>query len=181
MQIYRILANRATFKRILHTNRKGGFHMVFHIPNDNKRMNRSPFWAYFPIDLHTSFFQYNIRFYHPLPYSPAQGMQTNVPFRTRARCSATISPQLAHWTVVKIFACTGISGLTSLIMNNSSIGILRIVSMTAACRSWNSFCSSGVDAPPSLFPGVLMPPGRCVVRLVPGAGQAGSRGWISGR
>jgi hypothetical protein len=53
VQIYLILANRAIIKRILHTNRKGGYYGVFHRPNDNKRMNRSLNWAYFPIDLHT--------------------------------------------------------------------------------------------------------------------------------
>jgi len=68
-----------------------------------------------------------INVHHPLPYSPAQGMQRNLPLRTRARCSATISPQLAHLTDVKIFALTGIPGLTSLVMNNSSIGVIVLI------------------------------------------------------
>lgn len=95
VQIYRILANRAIIKCIFHTNRKGGFYGFFHIPNYTMRMNLSPNWAYFPVDLHTWFLVY-LFLHQPLPYSPAQGMQTNVPFRTRALCSATISPQLAH-------------------------------------------------------------------------------------
>jgi hypothetical protein len=89
--------------------------------------------------------------HQPRPYSPAQGMQTNFPYRTQARCSATISPQMAHGTDVNIFARTGISGFTSLIRNNSSIGILRIFSITAACRLWNSVCSVGVAVPPITF------------------------------
>jgi hypothetical protein len=69
--------------------------------------------------------------YHPLPYSPAQDMQTKFLSLTRARCSATISPLVAHGTDAKIFARTGISGLISLAMNSYR---LRII---ISCHRWS--------------------------------------------
>jgi hypothetical protein len=79
VQIYRILANKAIIKRILHTNRKGGFYGVFHMTDYNKKTNRSPNWAYFPIDLNTRILVY-YSLHHSLCHTLRfKGIQIHLP------------------------------------------------------------------------------------------------------
>jgi hypothetical protein len=59
-QICRILANRAIFRRIFHTNRKGGFYGVFRYRQGNLKGKRSLKRAYFPLYVRPLIFQVSL-------------------------------------------------------------------------------------------------------------------------